>query len=70
MREASCFFLGIHSQINHSVLVGAAESGNVNLFDWLIQRFDIPPDELDVRKHKGLCGYASCIHLYTPKPVC
>ena len=50
--------------------MAAAQSGNVELFDWLVPRFNIPPDEVDAVSalslvglgHSYICRHLLCIH--------
>ena len=55
MHTVKEFLLPLHTYIRAyvctwneaSVLFSAAYSGNVELFDWLVQRFNLVPDELN-----------------------
>ena len=51
MHTVKEFLLPLHTYVRTwneaSVLFSAAYSGNVGLFDWLVQRFNLVPDELN-----------------------
>ena len=41
------YILGLFCKVKHSALVGAAQSGSIEIFDWLVSRLSLPPDEVD-----------------------
>ena len=43
----SLYILVLSSKAKLSALFGAAQSGSVEIFDWLVSRFSLPPDEVN-----------------------